>query len=186
MGARVAEFACLFAGVFAASFLLSRANQPPLLLPPSSCAISRLILQPPDESIPVPVANIRTRQIGDTWHALRSEHRRHEGQDIFAPEGTPVYSVTCGILVRFSATPKGGNSISVLGAGGRVYYYAHLSHFAAGLRVQDAVTPQTLLGYVGTTGNAAGTPAHLHFGVYDFTGAINPLPLMKNPPPGPD
>jgi murein DD-endopeptidase MepM/ murein hydrolase activator NlpD len=37
-----------------------------------------------------------------------------------------------------------------------------------------------VLGYVGTTGNAQGTPPHLHFGVYTFNGAINPLPLLTD------
>jgi murein DD-endopeptidase MepM/ murein hydrolase activator NlpD len=48
--------------------------------------------------------------------------------------------------------------------------------------VGDYVTRQTVLGYVGTTGNAVGTPAHLHFGVYTTTGAIDPLPLLKDRP----
>jgi len=39
-----------------------------------------------------------------------------------------------------------------------------------------------VLGYVGTTGNADGTPPHLHFGVYTTTGAIDPLPLLTDRP----
>ncbi len=46
--------------------------------------------------------------------------------------------------------------------------------------VGDRVTTRTVLGYVGTTGNAQGTPPHLHFGVYTFNGAINPLPLLTD------
>jgi peptidoglycan LD-endopeptidase LytH len=36
-----------------------------------------------------------------------------------------------------------------------------------------------VLGYVGDTGNARGTPPHLHYGVYDVGGAINPYPLLR-------
>jgi len=68
--------------------------------------------------------------------------------------------------------------VSVIGDGGRVYYYAHLDSYAPGIAVGEPVTRQTLLGYVGTTGNAQGTPPHLHFGVYTSSGAINPLPLL--------
>ena len=68
--------------------------------------------------------------------------------------------------------------MSIAGAGGRYYYYAHLDSYARGLAIGDRVTTRTVLGYVGTTGNAAGTPPHLHFGVYTANGAINPLPLL--------
>jgi len=71
----------------------------------------------------------------------------------------------------------------VIGAGGRTYYYAHLEAYAPHLAEGDYVTTQTLLGYVGTTGNAAGTPPHLHFGVYEsMRGAMNPLPLLSDRP----
>ncbi len=68
----------------------------------------------------------------------------------------------------------------MIGAGGRVYYYAHFDSYAPGIAEGDYVTPQTVLGYVGTTGNAQGTPPHLHFGVYAPTGPINPLPLLTD------
>jgi murein DD-endopeptidase MepM/ murein hydrolase activator NlpD len=42
------------------------------------------------------------------------------------------------------------------------------------------VSTRTVLGYVGTTGNAQGTPPHLHFGVYTPSGAINPLPMLTD------
>ena len=41
------------------------------------------------------------------------------------------------------------------------------------------VHPGDLLGYVGTTGNAQGTPPHLHYGIYGAQGAYDPLPLFK-------
>ncbi|HVQ38821.1 MAG TPA: M23 family metallopeptidase, partial [Pyrinomonadaceae bacterium] len=49
----------------------------------------------------------------------------------------------------------------------------------------DYVTRQTVLGYVGTTGNAAGTPPHLHFGVYAPGGPVDPLPLLSDRPAPP-
>ena len=83
-------------------------------------------------------------------------------------------------MVRKGENELGGNTVFVVGAGGRSYYYAHLDSYAPGLAVGDYVTPETVLGFVGTTGNAAGTPPHLHFGVYTSGGTINPLPLMRD------
>ena len=94
------------------------------------------------------------------------------------PRGTPVYSATEGYIVRVGENSLGGNVVSVLGAGGRVYYYAHLDKHAENLAVGDFVTPETILGTVGTTGNAQSTPPHLHFGVYTSAGAVNPLPFL--------
>jgi murein DD-endopeptidase MepM/ murein hydrolase activator NlpD len=40
--------------------------------------------------------------------------------------------------------------------------------------------PGDVVGYVGNTGNARGTPPHLHYGVYTWgAGAINPFPLLQ-------
>lgn len=135
-----------------------------------------------DRELSVPVEGVRVGQIGDSWHAPRSGGRRHEGQDIFAARGTPVRSATAGYVVRVGENALGGNTVFVAGAGGRSYYYAHLDSYAPGLAVGDYVTPETVLGYVGTTGNAAGTAPHLHFGVYATGGAVNPLPLLADRP----
>lgn len=142
--------------------------------------IARLYTQDPDAKIAMPLQDVTKRQIADTWGAPRGVGRRHEGQDIFAPRGTPILSATSGYVYRIAENSLGGQTVSVIGSGGRVYYYAHLDGYAPGLEVGDRVSPRTVLGFVGTTGNAQGTPPHLHFGVYSPTGAINPLPLLKD------
>jgi murein DD-endopeptidase MepM/ murein hydrolase activator NlpD len=67
----------------------------------------------------------------------------------------------------------------VLGPGGQRHYYAHLDRYAD-IVTGQRVRPGTILGYVGTTGNAAGTPPHLHYGIYEAGGAINPYPLLRH------
>ena len=130
----------------------------------------------------MPLKEVKRRQIANTWGAARGEGRSHEGQDIFAPKGTPILSATSGYIVKIGDDNLGGRTVSVVGDGGRKYYYAHLDSYARNLEVGDFVTRQTVLGYVGSTGNADGTPPHLHFGVYTGTGAINPLPLLTDRP----
>lgn len=142
--------------------------------------ILKLYTQEPDTRLAMPLEDIRKKEISDTWQAARGEGRKHEGQDIFATRGTPILSATSGYVYNVGENNLGGQTVSVIGKGGRVYYYAHLDKYAKGIEVGDRVTTRSVLGYVGTTGNAQGTPPHLHFGIYTWTGAINPLPLLTD------
>jgi murein DD-endopeptidase MepM/ murein hydrolase activator NlpD len=142
--------------------------------------VARLYTQSPDSRLAMPLENLSKKAISDTWQASRGDGRRHEGQDIFAARGTPILSATNGFIYKIGENNLGGQTVSVIGSGGRVYYYAHLDSYAKGIEVGDRVTTRTVLGYVGTTGNAQGTPPHLHFGVYTMTGEINPLPLLTD------
>ena len=142
--------------------------------------VAKLYTQTPDSRLAMPLENVRKQQIANTWQAPRGTDRRHEGQDIFAAKGTPVLSATSGYVYNIGENNLGGQTVSVIGKGGRVYYYAHLDAYAPKLKEGDWVTTRTVLGYVGTTGNAQGTPPHLHFGVYTSNGAINPLPFLSD------
>lgn len=140
--------------------------------------IARLMAEPPDRNLTMPVAGVSVRRVADTWHARRGRARRHEGQDIFAPRGTPVVAAASGVIVHVGENRLGGHTVSVLGAGGRTYYYAHLDRYVAADHIGADVGRGTVIGYVGNTGNARTTPPHLHFGVYTASGPIDPLPLL--------
>ena len=71
----------------------------------------------------------------------------------------------------------GGNVVSILGPGGVGHYYAHLQQFAD-IQPGDWVEVGSVLGYVGDSGNAKGTPPHVHYGIYTQSGAVNPYPLL--------
>lgn len=142
----------------------------------------RLTTMATPEALPVPVEGVRARSLADTWGGARSEGRKHQGIDIFARRGTPVVSSTEGIIMEVGLNRLGGQVVWVLGPGGQRHYYAHLERYAdveAGMRIEAG----RVLGYVGTTGNAKGTPPHLHYGVYGLGGAINPYPLLRAAPP---
>ncbi|MGY0505334.1 M23 family metallopeptidase [Luteimonas sp. e5] len=143
------------------------------------CEAWRLSRLPPPASLPVPVEGVAARRIADTWGAARSGGRRHEGVDIFAARGTPVRSSTRGLVIDLRESGLGGRQVWVLGPGGERHYYAHLDDFAPGIRRFDLLQPGTLLGYVGDSGNARGTPPHLHYGIYRTDGAYNPWPLLQ-------
>ena len=143
----------------------------------------RLLRLPPPDTVPVPVQGIAARRIADTWGGARSGGRRHEGTDIFAPRGTPVTSATRGIVMRIGEGGIGGRVVWVLGPGGERHYYAHLDDWAPGLRRYQVVRSGDPLGVVGDTGNARGTPPHLHYGIYGEGGARNPHLRLRDPAP---
>ena len=158
--------------VISIGILLERMPTPPV------GRMVRMQFAEPDTALLMPVAGVPVNRVANTWKAPRPGGRRHEGQDIFGKRGTPVVSATDGIVVRVGVNSLGGNVVSVMGNGRRIYYYAHLDRFAEGLAAGDEVAAGDTIGYVGNTGNARTTPPHLHFGVYTATGAVNPLPLL--------
>lgn len=130
-------------------------------------------------TLPVPVAGVRPSGLADTWGAARSGGRRHEGIDIFAGRGTPVISATRGVILRVGTNELGGKIVTVFGPGGYRHYYAHLEDYGR-FKEGDLVLPGDTIGFVGTSGNARGTPPHLHYGIYRFEGgAVNPYLYLK-------
>jgi peptidoglycan LD-endopeptidase LytH len=138
----------------------------------------RLQAQSPDTVLAMPIRTVSVNRVANTWHAPRSNGRTHQGVDIFTRRGTPILSASEGIVTRIGENGLGGKTVMVTGRGGRAYYYAHLADFAPDLSVGDSVHENTVLGFVGNTGNARTTSPHLHFGIYSAAGAINPLPLL--------
>jgi peptidoglycan LD-endopeptidase LytH len=139
----------------------------------------QLIRSSPPSTIRVPVRGVRPSQLRDTWGAPRSGGRSHRGIDIFAPRGREIVSATRGIVMTVGTNTLGGRVVWVLGPGGQWHYYAHLDRFAD-VRPGDIVEEGGVLGYVGDSGNAKGTPPHLHYGIYRFRGGpINPYPLLR-------
>ncbi len=88
--------------------------------------------------------------------------RSHEGQDLMAPEGTPIVSPVKGTVVKYGTAASPGKYVYVKGADGHTYAFMHLDEIAK-LRRNQKVNVGDLLGTVGETGNAKGTTPHLHF-----------------------
>jgi peptidoglycan LD-endopeptidase LytH len=143
-------------------------------------AALHLALEQPPESLSLPIAGVSPAALRDTWRAPRSNGRRHDGIDIFAQRGTAVRSTTRGLVFRVGENKLGGNVVWIFGPGRQMHYYAHLDRFGE-FKPGDFVMPGDVVGYVGDSGNARGTPPHLHYGVYTpSAGPINPFPLFQH------
>ncbi|MDB5036387.1 MAG: peptidase [Chlorobi bacterium] len=153
------------------------------VLAPETRALPRyiaLLCRRAPDALPVPVRGVRPSQLADTWGAPRSGGRRHEGIDIFARRNTPVLSATDGVISERGIDGLGGRYVMVIGSGGYRHYYAHLERWGAP-GIGDWVRAGDLIGYVGDSGNAKGTPTHLHYGIYTFIGgAIDPFPFLAS------
>ncbi|TSA82473.1 M23 family metallopeptidase [Deinococcus detaillensis] len=130
---------------------------------------------PAPSRLPLPLPGVR---FTDTWGGARSEGRRHEGVDIFAPRGTEIVATTRGMILNVGPDRLGGRTVMILGPSGARHYYAHLERYP-NLKRGDWVKAGEVVGYVGDSGNAKGTPPHLHYGIYRSGEAVNPYPLLK-------
>ncbi len=129
-------------------------------------------------------------QFIDSWHFPRSGGRVHLGQDLFAVRGQPLVAVDDGEVVEIRrGSGLGGDIIWLRTDVGHHWYYAHLSAFAPGLAAGDRVARGQVIGAVGTTGNAATTPPHLHIQWRPDgrrAADVNPYPLLSAACPGHD
>lgn len=100
--------------------------------------------------------------------------RFHEGIDVFAPHGTTVRAPVGGTVEHLTGT-RGGRQAHLFGDDGYRYWATHLDTLAAGGRVEAG----DALGTVGTSGNAAGGPPHVHFEAYWSGQSVNPYPALR-------
>ncbi len=131
------------------------------------------------------------------WGAARWQGS-HEGTDIMAPRRTIAVAAEPGKVKFWTSSSSAGCMLYLYGKSGTTYLYIHLNNdvtkgndnrgkcvagmaFAKGLKDGQSVEAGQAIGYVGNSGDADGTYAHLHFEVHpNDGGAVNPHPyLMK-------
>jgi murein DD-endopeptidase MepM/ murein hydrolase activator NlpD len=124
----------------------------------------------------------------DTFGAARGDVSGgwHHGDDIFAPLGAPVLAVSSGTVFSVGWNEIGGNRLWLRDGGGNEFYYAHLSAYTPLAVNGNRVNAGDVLGFVGNTGDAQGTPFHLHFEVHPvgllglgYDGAVDPTTYLN-------
>jgi murein DD-endopeptidase MepM/ murein hydrolase activator NlpD len=123
----------------------------------------------------------------DTFGSSRSDVSGgwHHGDDIFAPLGAPILAVASGSVFSVGWNRVGGNRLWLRDGQGNLFYYAHLSAFTPLAVNGNKVNAGDVLGFVGNTGDAQGTPTHLHFEIHPvgliglgYDGAVNPTTYL--------
>jgi murein DD-endopeptidase MepM/ murein hydrolase activator NlpD len=110
-----------------------------------------------------------TSRFGKRWG------RPHEGIDMGAPIGTPVYAAAAGSVIYSGDQVRGyGNMVVLKHADGLVTVYAHNSRLL--VRVGDTVTLGQEIARVGDTGRS--TAPHLHFEVRRRDTPVDPIPFL--------
>jgi murein DD-endopeptidase MepM/ murein hydrolase activator NlpD len=120
-----------------------------------------------------PVGN--PRSFVDTFGDPRPGGRTHQGIDLIAPYGTPIYAAQSG-RYEDDYNDLGGISAEVWASNGDYTYYAHMSS-RAGIPNGASVSAGTVIGYVGHTGDTQ--VDHLHFEYHPGGGsAIDPYGML--------
>lgn len=123
----------------------------------------------------------------DTYGSARGDvpGSWHHGDDLFAPPGTPAVAVAHGVVFSVGWNEVGGWRLWLRDDAGNEFYYAHLSAYSP-LAVDGAIVQAgDVLAFVGSSGDAEGTPPHLHFEVHPvgllslgYDGAVDPTSYL--------
>ena len=95
---------------------------------------------------------------------------------MFCRYGDPVLATERG-YVEYEEGGLGGKVARLRRADGSYSYYGHLSAWNTRVAASgDRVGPGDVIGYCGNSGNAIGSPPHVHFGLYGSNGrTMNPM-----------
>lgn len=142
--------------------------------------------EPGEVVFPLPAAY--TGSFTNDWGAAR-EQGFHEGTDVYAPEGTPLYSITSGtVTTAYGSDGDGWNTLGgytvmiradrdsgIVKRGDRLYY----AHMAGPTPLEDGARIEAgeRIGTVGRTageepGSLGDFPPHLHLGWYGGFGGM--------------
>ena len=94
----------------------------------------------------------------------------HQGIDLSAPEGTPIYASRTGVVTTATFGKSAGYYVSINHGDGYSSIYMHMTRYV--VSKGQAVSAGQLIGYVGSTGVSTGP--HLHFGIAYNGSCVNP------------
>ena len=136
----------------------------------------------PEITLPIAVDDIDQVRWTDTWGAARSGGRSHVGVDMLGPKMTKLVAAADGTITWMRHDSGRGNIIYLTDDAGWQYTYIHINNdtpgtddganryneaFGPGIERGARVKAGQLIAYMGDSGNAEWTVAHLHFEILD-------------------
>ncbi len=115
-----------------------------------------------------------TSGFGPRRSPVRGGTTFHNGIDIAASSGTPIYSSADGTVVKAQYNGGYGNTIEIDHGHGYRTMYAHLSGFS--VSVGETVEKGQRIGSMGSTGSSTGP--HLHYEVHVNGEPVNPRQFL--------
>ncbi len=115
-----------------------------------------------------------TSDFGMRTHPVLGGRRSHNGIDLAAPTGTPIYATADGLVSRADRYSSYGLYVQIEHGANLETRYAHMSRIA--VAAGERVSKGEIIGYVGSTGRSTGP--HLHYEVRVAGDAVNPIPYM--------
>ncbi len=113
--------------------------------------------------------------IGEKMNPFYKVPLRHDGLDMIAPAGEPVYASADGVVKNVIRSKKGlGNVVEIQHKGGYISRYAHLADIE--VRKGRSLKKGSRIGYVGISGNSFAP--HLHYEVIRDTLVMDPVNYM--------
>lgn len=110
-------------------------------------------------------------------NAMGGRGAYHEGIDIAAPRGTPVRAAAAGTIAEVGRDRGYGRYVRIRHSERIETLYAHLSRSSSAAEIGRRVTPDDVIGYVGSSGRSTGP--HLHFEVRRAGSPVDPLALAS-------
>lgn len=121
-----------------------------------------------------PVVGRVTSPFGMRVHPLRGEVAHHDGIDVGAPLGAPVYAMSDGQVLYAGPASGFGNEIVLSHAGGVTTVYGHVSRI---LVTSGSVQAGQVIALVGNEGESTGP--HLHAEVHVRDRAVDPVAWLR-------
>ena len=130
----------------------------------------------PDINFMIPLEGIVTGVFGTQRYYNGKKGNYHNGHDIAADIGTPIYSPSSGKVILIGDYYYNGKFVMINHGNSLISMFLHMNdiHVSRGSMVEKG----ELIGTVGNTGLSTGP--HLHWSVLLNNTYVNPLGLVKN------